>query len=62
VHSLAMWLIFERLLPRLVIGTLYVIPIAFVESIVLIVVFFRLERWLLHKTEIRGQSPNSSRR
>lgn len=42
----AMWLIFGQLLPRLILGTLYVVPIAFIEAIFLIAVFSRLERAL----------------
>ena len=41
-----MWLIFGELLPRLILGTLYVVPIAFVESIFLVGVFSKLERTL----------------
>lgn len=44
LHGFAMWLIFGQLLPRLILGTLYVVPIAFVESIFLIGMFSRLER------------------
>src|SRR5580658_5552949 len=36
LHVLAMWVLFGQLLPRLILGTLYVVPIAFVESILLI--------------------------
>ncbi len=46
LHVFAMWIIFGRLLPRLILGTLYVVPIAFVESIFLVVIFARLERKL----------------
>jgi hypothetical protein len=42
LHGVAMWLIFGQLLPRLVLGTLYVVPLAFVEAIFLIGVFLRL--------------------
>jgi len=45
-HAFAMWLIFGELLPRLILGTLYVVPIAFVESIFLVGVFSKLERTL----------------
>jgi hypothetical protein len=45
-HLLAMWLIFGRLVPRLILGTLLVYPIAFVESILLTGLFFALERKL----------------
>jgi ABC-type Co2+ transport system permease subunit len=44
LHVLAMWAIFARLLPHLVLGTLYVIPLAFVESILLVGVFSNMER------------------
>jgi hypothetical protein len=46
LHGIAMWLIFGQLLPRLVLGTLYVVPLAFVTAIFLIGVFSRLERRL----------------
>lgn len=46
LHGVAMWLIFGVLLPRLVLGTLYVVPLAFVEALFLIGVFSRLERSL----------------
>jgi hypothetical protein len=46
LHGVAMWLIFGELLPRLVLGTLYVVPLAFVEALFLIGVFSRLERTL----------------
>jgi hypothetical protein len=46
VHVLAMWLIFGRLLPRLILGTVYVVPFAFIESILLTVAFFGLEHRL----------------
>lgn len=44
LHLLAMWLIFDQLLPRLILGTLYVVPIAFIEAVFLSVVFSKLER------------------
>lgn len=44
VHVFAMWLIFAQLLPRLILGTLYVVPLAFVESVLLLVLFSTLER------------------
>jgi hypothetical protein len=46
LHGFAMWLIFARLLPRLILGTLYVVPLAFVEAIFLTGIFYRLERKL----------------
>lgn len=36
--------IFGQLLPRLMLGTLYVVPLAFFESLFLFVAFLRLER------------------
>ena len=42
----AMWLIFGQLLPRLILGILYVVPVAFIEAILLIGIFLRLERKL----------------
>src|SRR5262245_53217994 len=47
LHVFAMWLIFGQLLPRLILGTLYVIPIAFVESLLLLIVYF----WLAGKLQ-----------
>jgi ABC-type Co2+ transport system permease subunit len=46
LHAFAMWLIFGQLLPRLILGTLYVVPLAFVEAIFLIGIFSKLERML----------------
>jgi ABC-type Co2+ transport system permease subunit len=46
LHVFVMWLIFGQFLPRLILGTLYVVPIAFIESILLIGIFSRLERKL----------------
>lgn len=46
LHVFAMWLIFAQLLPRLILGTLYVVPLAFVEAIFLIGIFSKLERIL----------------
>jgi hypothetical protein len=46
LHAFAMWLIFGQLLPRLVLGTLYVVPLAFVESILLVGMFSKLEHKL----------------
>ena len=42
----AMWLIFGQLLPRLILGTLYTVPIAFLEALLLIGIFSKLERRL----------------
>jgi hypothetical protein len=36
--------IFGQLLPRLILGTLYVVPLAFFESLFLFVAFLGLER------------------
>ena len=44
LHVLAMWVIFVQLLPRLILGTLYVVPLAFIESLLLFVLFIKLER------------------
>lgn len=44
IHVFAMWAIFGQLLPRVIFGTLYVVPLAFVEAIFLIGVFSRLDR------------------
>lgn len=44
LHVFAMWMIFGQLLPRLILGTLYVVPLAFIESLVLLAVFSKLER------------------
>jgi hypothetical protein len=46
LHVFGMWLIFGQLLPRLILGTLYVVPLAFVEAIFLIGIFSKLERIL----------------
>jgi hypothetical protein len=46
LHVFAMWLIFAQLLPRLILGTLYVVPIAFIEAIFLVGMFSKLERKL----------------
>jgi hypothetical protein len=43
-HVFAMWVTFGQLFPRLILGTLYVVPIAFIESIFLIGIFSRLQR------------------
>jgi hypothetical protein len=47
LHGFAMWLIFARLLPHLILGTLYVIPIALAEAIFLLGIFTKLEHKLL---------------
>lgn len=44
VHIILMWAIFGQLLPGLRVGTLYVIPLGFAESILLLVVVARLAR------------------
>jgi hypothetical protein len=46
LHVFTMWLIFGQLLPRLILGTLYVVPVAFIESMLLLGLFSRLERKL----------------
>jgi hypothetical protein len=46
VHVFAMWALFSVLLPRLIIGTVYTFPLAFVESVILCLVFLRLKRRL----------------
>ena len=59
LHMFAMWLIFGQLLPRLILGTLYVIPIALIESLLLTIVFF----WLTGKlgsTKDRSDSPRNA--
>ena len=44
LHVAAMWLIFAQFLPRLILGTLYVVPIALIEAILLVGMFAKLER------------------
>jgi hypothetical protein len=44
LHVVAMWVIFGRMLPLLILGTLYVAPLAFIESLLLFVIFSKLER------------------
>jgi len=44
LHIVAMWAIFGAVLPRLALGTIYVIPIAFIESVLLAALFFIIER------------------
>jgi hypothetical protein len=46
LHVFAMWVIFGKLLPRLILGMLYVVPIAFIEAILLVGTFAKLEREL----------------
>jgi hypothetical protein len=46
LHLFAMWLIFGQLLPRLLLGTLYVVPVGFVEGLFLFGMFARLQRKL----------------
>jgi hypothetical protein len=50
LQVLAMWVIFGQLLPRLILGTLYVVPLAFFESLFLFVAFLRLERKVAQHT------------
>jgi len=49
-HVIAMWVIFGQLLPRLILGTLYVVPLAFLESLFLFLGFLRLERKVAQHT------------
>jgi hypothetical protein len=53
LHAFAMWVIFGHFLPRLILGTVYVVPIAFVESVFLTVIFFSLERKLRSDQHLR---------
>ena len=46
IHVFAMWVIFGQLLPTPVLGTLYVVPLAFLEAIFLMGIFLKLERKL----------------
>lgn len=46
LHVFGMWIIFGQLLPQLVLGTLYTVPLAFIEAIFLIGIFSKLERML----------------
>jgi hypothetical protein len=50
LHVFVMWVIFGQLLPRLILGTLYVVPLAFAESLFLFVLFLRLERKVARHT------------
>ncbi|MGB7601607.1 MAG: hypothetical protein WBM24_14950 [Candidatus Sulfotelmatobacter sp.] len=64
VHLFAMWLIFGQLLPRLILGTLYVIPLAIVEAILLTGIFYRLERNLSsqhHSGDHSGMRPTQGK-
>ena len=61
LHVLAMWLIFGQLLPRLILGTLYVVPIAFIEAILLLVIFSRLERKLARDSEANSRLRSAQR-
>jgi hypothetical protein len=44
LHVVVMWVIFAQVLPRLILGTLYVVPLAFMELLLLVVLFYKLER------------------
>src|SRR5438132_95002 len=44
LHVVALWVIFGQLLQHLILGTLYVVPLALLESAFLLAVFLRLER------------------
>jgi hypothetical protein len=44
LHVAAMWVIFGQVFPRLILGTLYVVPVAFIESLLLFVAFLKIER------------------
>jgi hypothetical protein len=46
LHVFTMWVIFAKVFPNLVLGTLYVVPPAFVEGILLLGVVVRIERRL----------------
>lgn len=56
LHVFAMWLIFVQLLPRLILGTLYVVPVAFIEAIFLVGMFAKLERKLSSEHHRREHS------
>src|SRR5688572_12601748 len=45
-HICVMWFIFGQLLPGLLIGTLFTVPLGFIESILLTVIFSGVERRL----------------
>jgi hypothetical protein len=44
LHVAALWVIFSQVFPRLILGTLYVVPLAFIESLLLFVAFSNIER------------------
>jgi hypothetical protein len=44
LHIVAMWAIFGQLMPGLILGTLYVVPVAFIESLLLVALFHKLQR------------------
>lgn len=44
LHVAAMWVIFGQVFPRLILGTLYVVPLAFIESLLLFLAFSNIER------------------
>jgi fatty acid desaturase len=50
LHVFTMWLIFGQLLPRLIVGTLYVIPFAIIESMALASLYSRLGRKLASRS------------
>ncbi|HEV2116844.1 MAG TPA: hypothetical protein VGR48_12500 [Terriglobales bacterium] len=43
LHGFAMWVMFGQLFPRLILGTLYVVPLAFIEALLLLGMFTKLE-------------------
>jgi phosphoglycerol transferase MdoB-like AlkP superfamily enzyme len=49
LHVVAMWVIFKLLLPRLILGTVYVVPLAYIESLFLLVAFYKLERMTVRR-------------
>lgn len=51
LHTFAMWLLFGQLMPRLILGTLYIVPVAFIESLLLLLAILRMERRLAHSAE-----------
>ncbi len=56
LHTFGMWLFFTKLLPRLILGTLYVIPVAVLEAILLTGIFYRLERMLSPQNPVQSRS------
>ena len=54
LHLYAMWLIFAKAFASLRIGTLYVIPIGFAESIFFLVIILKMERILGAPIRVRG--------